>query len=198
MLTVKRAEHNLEAIARDLEPRHWRHGRRWYHDAHLYCSDLAREFNLPLASVVGGLAVLSPNCRWEINKQAIRTLLSTGTCKEQVYPANVVKAKRIVFNGENLLEVMNHPRYGSKVKSFYRNILDPVLSNDVTVDTHASRAAFDKLDLTRKELRWVFESGRGYRVLADAYVRVSDKLKVRPLHLQAAIWLLVKENLEEN
>ena len=194
MLTQRTAQRHLVALSEELEAHHWNAGRSWYADAHYYCAALSQEFSVPLPAVVGALAVMSPQTEWNENKRAVRAVLATGSFSGQVYPANVKKALRLVA-GERFEDVTGASRYGHKVRAFYDNILRCDESEEVTVDTHAIRAAFNSADVPERELRWVFESNKGYETLRSAYQHVAQKLGARPLHFQAAIWLLTKERL---
>jgi hypothetical protein len=196
MITLRASKRNLTALAKELSPRHWQEGRAWYKEAHNYCADLAREHDVALDVVIGGLAVMSPQTEWNTNKQAILAVIQTGSYGGQVYPVNIGKAVRILA-GESFLSVTQHPRYGSKVRAFYDNILNCADSEDVTVDTHAIRAAFNRASVPEKQVRWVFGTRIGYNTLRLAYQQVARSLGARPLHFQAAIWLLTKERLAE-
>jgi hypothetical protein len=105
-------------------------------------------------------------------------------------PVNNAKAFSIVHEGVRPEEVLG----GLKVKAFYANILNPRYSKAVTVDTHAARAAFDKLSLSPKEISFVFRT-KGNRIMQQAYRNVAKRYKVLPCRLQAAVWLRVKADL---
>lgn len=194
MLTTKQAAKHIDAHYQNATQAQNDEGKQWYFDANTFCYSLSLEYQVPLATVVGILAVLSPQCAWLTNKEATRDILHTGTTTRQCYPDNIKKAQRIL-HGETFQDVMNHKRYGRKVRAFYDNILQPSESTLVTVDTHAARAAFNRFDLTQSEIRWVFECG-GNPIIQDAYRQVAKVYGVSPLHLQATVWLYVKHKME--
>ena len=107
------------------------------------------------------------------------------------------KAQSILHYGMDPYVVMSKSkRYGNKVRAFYDNILSPKFSERVTVDTHATRAAFDNLDLTIKHITWIFGSAKGYNTVASAYQSLAKELNLRPCEVQAAIWLTVKDKMD--
>jgi hypothetical protein len=195
MLTQDEAIQNLTAIANEIPLAYWDNGAAWYTEAHEWCLHQSRLYSKPLHAVVGCLAVLSPNCSWTVNKEATISMLQTGNCTQNVYPRNVEKAYQIVYNQADPIETMMHPRYGRKIRAFYNNILSPETSQDVTVDTHAIRAAHNRYDLTRSELRRAFESKLGHATIHSAYQTVANALHIQPHKFQAAVWLYVKDTL---
>jgi len=196
MLTIRQAEKNIYKVAKQATPSNWNAGLTWYALAHSFCQEQADFFATPLDKVVGVLALLSPNCSWEINKLATVDILNNRKTSRNVYPLNVTKAIKLL-DGETFKQITTHKRYGHKVRSFYDNILHLDHSNSVTVDTHAIKAAFDLTTLTQKQVRWVFEGG-GNKVLVEAYRYVAKHYNIIPHKLQATVWLVVKDSLERN
>lgn len=194
MISVLKATKNIAKVTEIASDKNWGDGCTWYTEAYRYCASLAIEHHVAIETVVGVLAVLSPQCAWETNKLATHDMLLHGTTSRQCYPDNIRKAER-VLNGETFEQVTGHKRYGRKVRAFYDNILHCETSKAVTVDTHAIRAAFDCFDLTTRQIRWVFECG-GNKVLQEAYRNVAKSKGIAPLKLQAVVWLAVKDKLE--
>ena|ERR1700675_2014060 len=105
---------------------HWLQGKQWYHEAHDFCLNLARDYNLPLDRVVGCLAALSPQCSWAVNKRATENLIVGRELGYSGYKTNVATARAILWGGENVVDILNvNKRYGNKVRAFYYNVLDP-------------------------------------------------------------------------
>lgn len=194
-LTLNIAKANIEKLYRQASMKNVTDGLNWYPLARAYCVDLAEKHDIAYEQVVACLAVLSPNCSWDTNKLAVKLLLETGACENcNVYPDNIEKAYRIAFKGVDPLEILGKPnRYGNKVRAFYNNIRDPRQSVSVTIDTHAIRAAYGRYDVTLPELRQVFESVRGYKLVQQAYQEVAAQHGMLPCSLQAIVWLTVKE-----
>lgn len=187
-------QRNIRKIYKLAQPEHLTQGKIWYKQANQFCQELADQYNIDLAQVVGCLAVLSPNCSWEINKKACVDMLALSHCpNSNVYPANVAKAYQIVYEGIDPVEILGKPnRYGNKVRAFYDNILRPKCSVAVTVDTHAIRAALGRYEVTINEQRQVFGTKTGYLRLQEAYTKVARSLDLLPCELQAIVWLSVK------
>jgi len=196
MLTIPQAVRNIAKIAKRSTPNNWATGVTWYSIAHTFCVTASEAYAIPLDKVVGVLALLSPQCAWETNKLATLDMLERRDTTRQVYPDNITKALRLL-NGETFEQITNHRRYGHKVRAFYDNILLLDKSEAVTVDTHATRAAFNLVDLSTRHVRWVFECG-GNKVIAEAYKQVARHYKIAPHKLQATVWLHVKDSLERN
>jgi hypothetical protein len=192
MLTVQKATKNIASIARRATTKQWLAGSRWYEEAHDFCETLATYEQLPVASVAGCLAALSPQCSWPNNLRACLSMVKTRRTPAVVMcsKVNEGKAFSIVHEGLRPETVLG----GNKVKSFYANILNARYSKAVTVDTHAARAAFGKHVLTDKEVGYAFRS-KGNAVIQQAYKNVAKRYKVLPCRLQATVWLRVKADL---
>lgn len=196
MITQKQAYKNIKAIFLGASDTATIGGNAWYRDAHEFCVTLAAEYDLELSVTVAALAVLSPNCSWAVNKACLESLLKTGNPTGNVYPDNVKKAEALLSGALSVQQALFfRKQYGNKVRSFYDNILNPEHSNNVTVDTHAIRGAFDSTAVTRKQLRWVFETITGYNTLVTAYQQVAEEVGLVPNQVQATVWLAVKEEL---
>jgi hypothetical protein len=194
LLTVKIAARNIAKHARRATPTQWAKGKNWYHEAHTFCVTLAKYERLPLHSVVGCLAALSPQCSWSDNLRNTLAMVKTRRLPATTakLPVNESKAFSIVHEGEHPADVLG----GLKVRAFYNNIILPTRSKAVTIDTHAARAAFGKTNLTSKELGYVFRP-KGNAVIQHAYRIVAKRYKILPHKLQATVWLRVKKDLEK-
>lgn len=114
------------------------HGARWYADALQVCSAVSQATGLPLATVAGVTAALSPNNRWARNQAdaaAICRAFSAGTLadaaqiKVATFNGNKQKALRIL-SGESPLDVLG----GLKVRAFYSCVMG---DDAVCIDGHA-------------------------------------------------------------
>lgn len=179
---------NLNKWAKRAKVEHWEQGKLWYHDAHDYCQGLVGKYTLE--QVVGVVAALSPQVEWDHNKSVACALLEGYEGEVyKGYDVNMTKA-RSVLDIKDPLTILG----GQKVRAFYDNILRPRYSNLVTVDTHIARAFFNSLDLSQKELDFTFRP-HGNGVIQEAVRTLADRYEVRPLALQATIWLAVKDAL---
>jgi hypothetical protein len=141
----------------------------------------ARE-GVPLATVVGMFAALSPNNTEDGTYRGVVAMLHSGYgAKVTTYLPNRLKAEWIRC-GKPPLDVLG----GRKVRSFYRNTMDPEDPTVVTVDGH------------------MYSCWKGRRVvLTDAAHKLDDRLYTRvesdvqllasltgqiPCRLQSTLW----------
>lgn len=82
---------------------------------------------------------------------------------------------------------------GSKVRSFYDNILDPEGSREVTVDTHMIRALANDVTLPEKTAAGVFKSAGQYSALREIVRDVAAEEGITPNQLQAVAWVAWQE-----
>lgn len=196
MITQKQAYKNIKAIYDEASQSAIELGETWYQQAHDFCVKLGVKYDLETEVVTAALAVLSPNCPWPVNKACLESMLKTGEPYGNVYPANVRKAEALLSGALSVEQALFfRKRYGNKVRAFYDNILNPTHSDKVTVDTHAIRGAFDSTAVTKQQLRWVFETVSGYKILTQAYQQVAHEVDRIPHQVQAVVWLAVKEAL---
>lgn len=113
-------------------------GARWYSDALQFCAAVAQSTGLPISTVAGVTAALSPNNRWPRNQAdaerlchafSAGTLADAAAIRVSTFNGNKQKALAILA-GAQPLDVLG----GLKVRAFYQCIL----GNDaVCVDGHA-------------------------------------------------------------
>lgn len=113
-------------------------GAQWYSDALQFCASVAQSTNLPVSTVAGVTAALSPNNRWtrnQLDAERLCRAFSAGTItdaaavKVSTFNGNKQKALQILA-GAQPLDVLG----GLKVRAFYQCILG---ENAVCVDGHA-------------------------------------------------------------
>lgn len=179
---------NVKRWSAKLQEHHWQAGQAWYKHAHQLCVALREETGTPLANVCGVLAALSPQVSWDVNIRSCEFVVRTGKIDSGYtgYKMNVGKARRCLTTEP--LEVLG----GLKVLAFYHNILDPLKSDDVTVDTHIGRVLFDKMSLESNEVSYLF-SKRGNLEAQEAVQKEAKKRRVKPHVLQASLWVCVRE-----
>ena len=165
-------------------------GVEWYARAELMAKAIAEDEGLPLPTVIGVMAALSPNNRWERNCKDAATMcwawrngLGMGSFKVSCYNTMKEKAWAILDLGltddEDILSHLN----GQKIRSFYSNIRG---LDEVTIDGHALNIARGKREgLTSDKTNM---GKREYRSLQEAYVRAAKRVGVKPHVLQAITW----------
>lgn len=159
-------------------------GFTWYEDAHVYAIDLAMEFNIELSKVIGIMAALSPNNKWERNKIDTRKFLEYPSILTKVctFKGQRIKALKI-YHGSGLHEDIEKVLNGIKTKNFYHNIMFYHKSTRVTIDMWAFRSVnmLPKL--------------KNVKLITQAYEDVANEFNILPHQLQAVVWGVVRGNL---
>jgi len=165
-------------------------GVEWYDRAKRMAAWIAKETGIPETTVIGAMAALSPNNRWERNCKDALTMCqawingdTTDDFKVSCYNTMKQKAWSILEDDlttdDDILTRLN----GQKIRSFYSNIhgLD-----EVTIDGHALNIARGKREgLTSDKTNM---GKKQYRELQAAYVTAAKRVKVKPHELQAITW----------
>lgn len=157
-------------------------GSNWYFEAHEFCRDTAKLFDVPMIKVVGILAALSPNNKWERNKIDLKLFLDTPSVHTKVctFTNQRYKAVDIYWandlNNQRVVDVLK----GIKTSNFFSNILEPWTSKAVTVDMWAFRSC------------GVEPKAKYIKDVTQAYLEVSEQLNLKPHQLQAIVWGVVR------
>lgn len=163
----------------------------WYKEAKAFAEGLAAKYDLSLEQVTGVIAALSPQCPWSTNcKQAAEFIRTKGNTPVTTYHANKKKAKAIL-KGEPPLEVLTpvRPERTSKTISFFKNILNPETSDEVTIDTIVIRAWFDNPRIDAKK---GFNNGSILKRIREDIKTLANEHGLRPNQAQAIIWTVWK------
>jgi hypothetical protein len=170
------------------------HGTTWYGVAQYEATNIAYAHGLPIRIVVGVIAALSPNNKWERNvsnaAEMIAVFLRGGTvemCKPSTYLTMRDKAWSILeqmpADDAAVIKVLN----GQKIISFFRNIMG---HDTCTVDGHAFNIANGKrIGLTEPEVN--ITKGQ-YKELQDAYKRAGKLVGLKAFEIQAITWVVWK------
>lgn len=161
-------------------PQTFASGRAWYSQANARCRRYADYHGLPLASVVGMFAALSPSTDIDRNWQLLETMIQSGDCAH-AYGDAIAKA-RAILNGAHPSTILG----GRKVRSFYRNVMYPHRPGPVTVDRHAVAIAYGST-LSPQEVK-VLERAGAYQTVAAAYRTVARRYNLLPHQVQAITW----------
>jgi len=165
-------------------------GLEWYDRAARYASIISNLSGVNLNTVVGVMAALSPNNRWERNVKDTERMVWAWVKGEdlsdfKVSCYNTMKAKAWsileddLTDDDDILTRLN----GQKIRSFYSNIRG---LDEVTIDGHAYNIALgirqgltsDKTNMGKKL----------YREMQEAYVKAAKRVGVKPHELQAITW----------
>ena len=171
-----------------------RDGIEWYARAFREAVSISQRLGLPVSTVVGVMAALSPNNRWERNKVDAFNLcsayvkgLTADDIKVSTYHNMKAKAWAILedrlVHDDEILARLN----GQKIRSFYSNIMG---LDEVTVDGHALNIARGyRVGLTDDATNIGVKM---YRDLQAAYVRAAKRAGVKPHEMQAITWTVWK------
>lgn len=165
-------------------------GLEWYDRAKRYATIISNLSGVNLNTVVGVMAALSPNNRWERNVKDTERMVwawvkgeDLSDFKVSCYNTMKQKAWSILEDGltddDDILTRLN----GQKIRSFYSNIRG---LSEVTIDGHAYNIALgirqgltsDKTNMGKKL----------YREMQSAYVKAAKRVGVKPHELQAITW----------
>ena len=180
-------------------PEEIKHGVTWYKKAYIESKKLALKYDIPIHIVIGVIAGLSPNNKWDRNIQNADTMIKAfinGNAIEsfKVSTYNKMKEKAWLIletmpNYEETITILN----GKKIVSFYKNINGD--ETELTIDGHARNIFYNdrqglttpKTNITKLE----------YAKIQKAYLKASKKIKVngsvlKAYELQAITWLAWK------
>lgn len=171
----------------DSSEQHKKDGMLWYERAHHWCMETSERSGIPLVSVSGIVAALSPGCPWERNLMDAEAMIDRKKAHSFcTYPANVKKARKIL-SGKDPGKVLG----GRKVISFHSLISNPQDPITVCIDRHAVKVVtwheWKDLDEAQNFLNSQWD--RACQVYRD----VAQHLSVLPNQVQAVTWLHQRE-----
>ena len=188
--TMTQHVRNILKVYRRATPEDIANGLEWYDRAERYASIISNLSGVNLNTVIGVMAALSPNNRWERNVKDTERMVWAWVKGEdmsdfKVSCYNTMKAKAWsileddLTDDDDILTRLN----GQKIRSFYSNIRG---LNEVTIDGHALNIALgirqglttDKTNMGKKV----------YREMQEAYVKAAKRVGVKPHELQAITW----------
>jgi len=165
-------------------------GYKWYDEAKTYASIISGLSGVKLNTVIGVMAALSPNNKWERNIADCERMCwawvkgdDLSDFKVSCYNTMKLKAWSILEDNltsdDDILTRLN----GQKIRSFYSNIRG---LDEVTIDGHALNIALgvrqglttDKTNMSKKV----------YRQMQEVYVRAAKRVDIKPHVLQAITW----------
>ena len=165
-------------------------GVEWYDRAKRAAQDIAEYTNIHVNTVIGVMAALSPNNKWERNvsdceRMCVAWVNGDAMSDFKVSCYNTMKAKAWsilvdeLSDDDDILTRLN----GQKIRSFYSNIVG---LDEVTIDGHALNIAIGKRQgLTTDATNM---GKRQYKEMQLAYVKAAKRVKVKPHVLQAITW----------
>lgn len=117
-------------------------GEQWYANAHQIAVRISDEFGLPINTVAGVIAALSPNNKWEGNIIDAENLIKAYSFeikypKVATFSLNKAKAITILERKLSSHSDIEQVLSGNKVIAFYQQIATNAKCDVVTVDGHA-------------------------------------------------------------
>jgi hypothetical protein len=185
------ATSNIIAIWNLATPQEKVDGARWYLDAARDAEMISIEHDVPFVTVVGVIAALSPNNKWERNVENAATLVAAfmsgddiESFKVSCYGAMKRKAWAIMEGQIENKDVMLAHLNGRKIKNFARCIWGD--STSVCVDGHARNIAYaERVALTDGRTNI---GVREYGLLTAIYNEAAEIAGVPGYVMQAVTW----------
>ena len=186
---------NILAIYRLANPDEVKHGMTWYHQARCECQKIADQQKIPLHIVVGVVAALSPNNKWDRNITNAEDLIVAYLAGDHIESVKVSTYHKMKEKAWSILEAMpDHDGVitilnGQKIVSFYRNIMG---DDTCTIDGHARNIAYaERVGLTDDKTNIGVKE---YRTLQAEYVQAAKRTRVngralKAFELQAMTWV---------
>lgn len=158
-----------------------REGLTWYENANNEAKLISQTYNVPLNKVIGVMAALSPNNKWQQNIFDTWNLIETPSLETKCCTFLGQRQKALdILNSEGTFKEILTILNGTKTKNFFRNIVNYDSSNTVTVDMWAYRS----VNLPPKQ--------KFYQPIELAYQNVARNLNLLPHQLQAVVWGVVR------
>ena len=187
---------NILKIYKLATPEEKRDGVVWYVNAYADCKRIALDTKVPVHIVVGVVAALSPNNKWDRNITNARDLIEGYLNGEHVESIKVSTYHAMKHKAWSILDAMPDEDgvslilNGQKITSFYRNIMG---HDTCTVDGHARNIYYgerhgltdDKSNVGKREY---FEISQAY-VKAGKRVRVNGR-SLKAFEIQAITWVV--------
>jgi hypothetical protein len=186
---------NILKIYRQATPQDHEAGLAWYAKARDAAVSLSIQHDVPLRVVVGVIAALSPNNKWERNVKDAGVMIAAflggdpvEVCKPSTYTKMRDKAWSILAavpeNDNEVISILN----GQKIVSFFCNIMGH--DSVVTIDGHAYNIAQGKrAGLTDDATNM---SKGVYKDMQEAYARAAKRVGLKVYELQAITWVAWK------
>lgn len=187
---------NILAVYDMATPEEIREGIVWYASALAECKRISIDYSVPLNTVDGVVAALSPNNKWNRNIVNARDMVEAyvngdgiESFKVSTYTKMKEKAWSILEYGTasdvEIIEILK----GQKIISFFGNIMG---YDGCTIDGHARNIAYnERIGLTGS----LYIGKKEYKSLQEMYVEAASQRTTngRPLkafEMQAVTWVV--------
>jgi len=181
---------NIKTIYELATPEERKHGFTWYKIANIECLKIADKFEMPLYIVVGVVAALSPNNKWDRNITNGHDLIEAfinGDHMESVKVSTYHKMKEkawCILESMPDYEEIKRQLNGQKIVCFFENIMG---EDTCTIDGHARNIYYgerigltnDKTNIGKKE----------YQFLQSEYKKLANQYGIKAYEMQAITWV---------
>lgn len=182
---------NLEAMFGRADTTDYNEGLSAYPRYHIVMQKIAGHYGFSLEQVCAAFCSLSPNSDYVGNLRSTVSVLdgiNRGIDPELVTVSTYKHCQRRAY-----AYAMGHRDFwteskGPKIKSFYRNILDPTDSRFVTIDGHMS-AIWQGKRLTMRE---ALIPARTYEIIRRGVIALAFRHFILPCQMQAILWFARK------
>lgn len=185
---------NILKVYRQATPEEYKRGTEWYAKAKAQAHEIAAKHDVPLRVVVGVVAALSPNNKWERNVKDASDLIAAflrgdpaDVCKPCTYTKMRDKAwsvlEQMPENDAAVMRILN----GQKIVSFFCNIMG---HDNCTIDGHAYNIARGKRYVLTSDETNISKSV--YQEMQAAYYRAAKRVGLKVYELQAITWVVWK------
>lgn len=181
---IQLIESRLEQIYLSANFQQINDGAHWYREAYEHAQKLAREFKLPIFKVVGVIAALSPNNKWERNLIDARAFLSAPSLETKVCTFLLQRKKALGILKARSSSDVRTILSGRKTISFFDNIFRYNVAHKVTIDLWMYRMS---------EMR---KTHKNYEIISQAVINLSAKHNLLPHQFQAIVWSVVRPSKE--
>ena len=168
--------------------------KHWYDEAQAEARQIAERLDMPVYIVVGVMAALSPNNKWErnlVNAYELCKALQDGHGIDSVKVSTYSKMKekawhiwREMGDYDRVIEQLN----GQKIVAFFRNIMG---EDDITIDGHARNIYYnERVGLTDARTSI---GKKEYVKLQKEYLTVAKEFGMLGRQMQAITWVAWKK-----
>jgi hypothetical protein len=192
------SKHNIRkmykyAIA-NLTEQEQHNAKHWYDEAQQEARQIAERLDMPVYIVVGVMAALSPNNKWErnlVNAYELCKAFQDGQGMDSVKVSTYHKMKEKAWG--ILTEFPDYETVivrlsGKKIISFFRNIMG---EDDITIDGHARNIYYnERVGLTDAKTSIGVKE---YAKLQKEYLTVAKEFDMLGRQMQAITWVAWKK-----
>lgn len=192
-LTTDRViSNNIKAWLDIATRKQMREGKAWYKEAKRFTKTISKRYKIDRYTVAAVISALSPNNKWERNKQDAESMMKAFTGGEGIdsfkcctYNANKRKAWSILEKGTKIAAK------SPKTHAFAMNI-GRLSEKHVTIDKWHIRACLCK---PREGITDTAESVTPiqYRRIEAITARIAEENKMKAYELQAIVWVTIKQ-----